>query len=51
VTSIESAPARGADGLDPAELETCLRVLAEAEALPPLHPDAVRVRRAGGGLF
>jgi NAD(P)-dependent dehydrogenase (short-subunit alcohol dehydrogenase family) len=40
-----------ATGLDPAELATCLRVLAQAEALPPQHPDAVRVRRAVGGLF
>jgi NAD(P)-dependent dehydrogenase (short-subunit alcohol dehydrogenase family) len=38
-------------GLDPADLETCLRVLAAAEALPEDHPDAVVVRRATAGLF
>src|SRR4051812_21166051 len=38
-------------GLDPAELETCLRVLSQAEQLPVQHPDAVLVRRAVGGLF
>jgi NAD(P)-dependent dehydrogenase (short-subunit alcohol dehydrogenase family) len=38
-------------GIDPADLEVCLRVLAEAEALPVEHPDAVAVRRATGGLF
>jgi NAD(P)-dependent dehydrogenase (short-subunit alcohol dehydrogenase family) len=38
-------------GIDPEQLETCLRVLAQAEALPAQHPDAVRVRRAVGGLF
>ncbi len=40
-----------ADGVDPADLEVCLRVLREAEALPVEHPDAVAVRRATGGLF
>jgi NAD(P)-dependent dehydrogenase (short-subunit alcohol dehydrogenase family) len=38
-------------GIDPAELEACLRVLARVEALAPEHPDAVAVRRAVGGLF
>jgi NAD(P)-dependent dehydrogenase (short-subunit alcohol dehydrogenase family) len=41
----------GADGIDPAELEACLRVLAAAEALPVEHPDAVALRRATAGLF
>jgi NAD(P)-dependent dehydrogenase (short-subunit alcohol dehydrogenase family) len=40
-----------AAGVDPAELVICLRVLAQAEALPPEHPDAVAVRRATGRLF
>ena len=40
-----------ADGIDPAELETCLRVLVAAEALPAEHPDAVAVRRATAKLF
>ncbi|GAA0803242.1 SDR family oxidoreductase [Spirilliplanes yamanashiensis] len=38
-------------GIDPERLALCLSVLAEAEALPPEHPDAVRVRRATAGLF
>ena len=38
-------------GVDPERLALCLAVLAEVEALPPEHPDAVRVRRAVGGIF
>jgi NAD(P)-dependent dehydrogenase (short-subunit alcohol dehydrogenase family) len=40
-----------AAGIAPADLETCLRVLRAAEALPPEHPDAVTVRRAVGRIF
>src|SRR3954463_13996873 len=39
------------DGIDPHRLEAALSVLAEAERLPPEHPDAVAVRRATGRLF
>ena len=39
------------DGLDPDELAQCLRVLAQAEQLPPEHPDAVAVRRATARIF
>ena len=39
------------DGIDPRRLALCLEVLAEAEALPVEHPDAVAVRRATAGLF
>ena len=39
------------DGIDPAALEDCLRVLREVERLPVEHPDAVAVRRATAGLF
>jgi NAD(P)-dependent dehydrogenase (short-subunit alcohol dehydrogenase family) len=39
------------NGLDPQRLALCLEVIAEAEALPPEHPDAVAVRRATAGLF
>jgi len=39
------------DAIDPADLEVCLRVLAEAEALPVEHSDAVAVRRATGALY
>jgi NAD(P)-dependent dehydrogenase (short-subunit alcohol dehydrogenase family) len=38
-------------GLDPDDLELCLRVLADAELLPPEHPDAIAVRRATASLF
>jgi NAD(P)-dependent dehydrogenase (short-subunit alcohol dehydrogenase family) len=40
-----------ADGIDPGDLEVCLRVLDELDALPVEHPDAVAVRRATAGLF
>jgi NAD(P)-dependent dehydrogenase (short-subunit alcohol dehydrogenase family) len=40
-----------AAGIDPARLEACLAVLAEVEALPVEHPDAVAVRRATGKLY
>jgi NAD(P)-dependent dehydrogenase (short-subunit alcohol dehydrogenase family) len=39
------------DAIDPTDLATCLRVLADAEALPPEHPDAVAIRRATGRIF
>lgn len=46
-----TTPASPRSGIDPAELETCLRVLAAAQALAEDHPDAVAVRRATAGLF
>jgi NAD(P)-dependent dehydrogenase (short-subunit alcohol dehydrogenase family) len=39
------------NAIDPAKLSTCLQVLADIEALPPEHPDAVAVRRATAGIF
>jgi NAD(P)-dependent dehydrogenase (short-subunit alcohol dehydrogenase family) len=39
------------DGIDPADLETCLRVLGELDDLPVEHPDAVAVRHATAALF
>jgi NAD(P)-dependent dehydrogenase (short-subunit alcohol dehydrogenase family) len=39
------------DGLDPADLETFLRVAEEAEELPTGHPDAVAVQRATAKLY
>jgi NAD(P)-dependent dehydrogenase (short-subunit alcohol dehydrogenase family) len=39
------------DGIDPGDLEVCLRVLGKLDALPVEHPDAVAVRRATAGLF
>ncbi len=38
-------------GIDPADLETCLRVLRAAEALPADHPDSLAVQRATARLF
>jgi NAD(P)-dependent dehydrogenase (short-subunit alcohol dehydrogenase family) len=38
-------------GIDPDRLALCLDVLAEVEALPVEHPDAVAVRRATAALF
>jgi NAD(P)-dependent dehydrogenase (short-subunit alcohol dehydrogenase family) len=38
-------------GIDPERLRLCLEVLAEAEALPVEHADAVAVRQATAGLF
>ncbi|MBA3328497.1 MAG: short-chain dehydrogenase, partial [Solirubrobacterales bacterium] len=43
--------AADATGIDPAELEVCLRVLAAAELLAAEHPDAVAIRRATGRIF
>ncbi len=38
-------------GIDPTRLEECLRVLAEAEALPLEHPDALAVQRATARIY
>ncbi|RVW03332.1 SDR family NAD(P)-dependent oxidoreductase [Rhodococcus spongiicola] len=38
-------------GIDPTDLETCLRVLAEASQLDADHPDSVVVQRAVGNMF
>ncbi len=37
--------------IDPDELATCLRVLAQVEGLPPESSDALAVRRATAGIF
>jgi NAD(P)-dependent dehydrogenase (short-subunit alcohol dehydrogenase family) len=39
------------EGIDPTELEVCLRVLAEVEAFPGEHPDAKAVRSATARLY
>ncbi|BBG01451.1 MULTISPECIES: SDR family oxidoreductase [Pseudonocardia] len=39
------------DGIDPGELATALKVLAQVDELPPEHPDAIRVRRATAGIW
>ncbi|MGB3892779.1 MAG: SDR family NAD(P)-dependent oxidoreductase [Mycolicibacter sinensis] len=38
-------------GIDPQRLATCLQVLAEVDALPSEHPDAITVRRATARMF
>jgi NAD(P)-dependent dehydrogenase (short-subunit alcohol dehydrogenase family) len=40
-----------ADGIDPADLEVCLRVMAQLDELDVEHPDAVAVRRATAAIF
>jgi NAD(P)-dependent dehydrogenase (short-subunit alcohol dehydrogenase family) len=39
------------NGIDPADLETCLRVIGQLDDLPVEHPDALAVRRATAGLY
>jgi NAD(P)-dependent dehydrogenase (short-subunit alcohol dehydrogenase family) len=39
------------DGVDPEELEVCLRVIAELDELPVEHPDAIVVQQAVAKLF
>ena len=39
------------DGIDPGELEVCLRVIAELDGLPVEHPDAIAVQRATSSLY
>ncbi len=38
-------------GIDPDDLATCLRVIAQLDELPVEHPDNVAVRRATGRLY
>jgi NAD(P)-dependent dehydrogenase (short-subunit alcohol dehydrogenase family) len=38
-------------GIDPADLEVCLRVLGEVDSFPGEHPDAQAVRSATAGLY
>ncbi|MBW0104818.1 SDR family NAD(P)-dependent oxidoreductase [Pseudonocardia sp. KRD291] len=44
-------PAAALSEIAPEELQTCLRVLAQVDALPTEHPDAVAVRRATAGIW
>jgi NAD(P)-dependent dehydrogenase (short-subunit alcohol dehydrogenase family) len=41
----------GQSGIPAADLELCLRVLAQADDLPSEHPDAVAIRRATARVF
>ena len=38
-------------GIDPADLEACLRAIKQLDALPTEHPDAIAIRRATAGLY
>ena len=53
--SLETADSESAraelTGLDPAELEICLKVLSEAAELDDEHPDSITMQRAVGHLF
>jgi NAD(P)-dependent dehydrogenase (short-subunit alcohol dehydrogenase family) len=48
---LNDLPQPPAEAIDPARLAACLQVLAEVDALPPEHPDAVAVRRATARIF
>ncbi|MBW3609094.1 MAG: SDR family NAD(P)-dependent oxidoreductase, partial [Actinobacteria bacterium] len=39
------------NGIDPADLAVCLRVLDQLDDLPVEHPDALAIRRATAGLY
>ena len=43
--------AQALTGIDPADLETCLRVLAEAGNIDSDHPDSILLQRASGKMF
>jgi NAD(P)-dependent dehydrogenase (short-subunit alcohol dehydrogenase family) len=47
----ENAPKNPAAGIDPADLEICLRVLGEVDSFPGEHPDAQAVRSATAHLY
>jgi NAD(P)-dependent dehydrogenase (short-subunit alcohol dehydrogenase family) len=48
---VQDAPTVDPDGIEPERLQLCLQVIEELGALPPEHPDTVRVRRATAGLY
>ena len=50
MTAIEDGR-RSASGVDPADLEICLRVLGQMHEVPEDHPDHVSVRRATARMF
>jgi NAD(P)-dependent dehydrogenase (short-subunit alcohol dehydrogenase family) len=51
VPSESDLPANGSGGLDPADLEATLRVLAQLDAMDDDHPDFIAVRQATGRMF
>ena len=50
-SSVPSDDPRSPSGLDPADLEATLRVLAAMNQVDPEHPDFVAVRRATAAMF
>jgi NAD(P)-dependent dehydrogenase (short-subunit alcohol dehydrogenase family) len=50
-TSDESGPENSVAGIDPADLEVCLKVLGEVDSFPGEHPDAQAVRSATARLY
>ncbi|MGV9212855.1 SDR family NAD(P)-dependent oxidoreductase [Micromonospora sp. RB23] len=49
--TVDNIPDNAQDGIDRSRLETCLSVFEALEALPPDHPDVVRVQRATARLY
>ncbi|MEU8423242.1 SDR family NAD(P)-dependent oxidoreductase [Micromonospora sp. NPDC048835] len=49
--TVDSITENGQDGIDRDRLEACLSVFEALEALPPDHPDVVRVQRATARLY
>jgi NAD(P)-dependent dehydrogenase (short-subunit alcohol dehydrogenase family) len=47
----EGTAERTSAGIDPAELEVCLRVLEQLQTIPEYHPDYITVRRATAAMF
>ena len=50
-TSEENVPKNSVVGIDPRDLEVCLRVLGEVDSFPGEHPDAQAVRSATARLY
>jgi NAD(P)-dependent dehydrogenase (short-subunit alcohol dehydrogenase family) len=51
MTAFEDTQVTGDAGIDSADMEVCLRVLAQIDGLPTEHPQAVQVRRATAKIF
>ncbi|WP_422739752.1 SDR family NAD(P)-dependent oxidoreductase [Micromonospora sp. WMMD729] len=49
--TVDNIPDNAQNGIDRNRLETCLSVFEALEALPPDHPDVVRVQRATARLY
>jgi NAD(P)-dependent dehydrogenase (short-subunit alcohol dehydrogenase family) len=51
MTAFEDTQVTQGTGIDSADMEVCLRVLAQIDELPTEHPQAVQVRRATAKIF